>query len=114
MKEIDNLRRGAGEGIVELLAVVSHFDGAAYGVVCVFEYYQNDLFGLICGGVRFRNDLCIRYVFCEIVKAVAHLHERNIFHRDLKSALKSGEHSARQELPGPRRRPRRVRENIRF
>lgn len=71
--------------MVRLLDVVFREENQRFVIVCAFEYFENDLFGLVCRGVRFQNRIAYTHVFAEILKGVAHLHQQNLFHRDLKS-----------------------------
>lgn len=85
MREISLLRCAKTEHVVKLLDVAFKQDCNHLHVVAVLEYAEHDLLGVIARGVRF-GPRSVRHVFKEIVAGVGELHQRGIFHRDLKTA----------------------------
>ena len=51
--------------MVRLLDVVFREENQRFVIVCAFEYFENDLFGLVCRGVRFQNRIAYTHVFAD-------------------------------------------------
>lgn len=54
-------------------------------LVLVFDYFEHDLYGLISKKIQF-NENQLKLIFWQLSQGIRDLHEKKIFHRDIKSS----------------------------
>ena len=94
LREVNNLKKLNHPNIVKLVDVImidsnqsSNGDNNTSTVGMALEFVPHDLYGIIYSEDVNRSELFIKRVIYQLCQALAHAHQKQIVHRDIKSML---------------------------